>query len=196
MKKFKKRRQEDEYNALIDEISLIEGKYHTTLEDEDILEFLYEAARGIEDAASSYLENFFEHWLKWKYIPQLRTSSWIRTLDESLSRLKKLVDQNKSLRKALDKPDYLKKGDVFGPSLYFLSYEDALRYFEEESFEAIDDAKDIIDELEKYTNEDFSYLNYSMPEETPFSLEDLLSGKVIRDLGNLRENLKTNFNYR
>lgn len=196
MKKFREFRKSDEYGAVLNEINLLENKLHSTLEDEDILEFLYEMARDTEDKAASYLENFFEHWLKWKYIPQLRTSSWIKTLNSTTVKIISLISKNKSLKKGLLRADYYETGFPNNASLYENSYVNALMSFEDESFEAIDEAKGMIEKLEEYSREDFSYLRKPIPQKVPFPLEDILSKKALAQLGNLRENLRTNFNYR
>lgn len=193
MKKFREYREKDEYGAVLNEIELLENKFHSTMDEEDILDFLYESARAIEEEATSFLEKFFEHWLKWKYIPQLRTNSWLRTLKESMIRLCKLLRDNKSLKKKLIASNY---DSLDGLTLYEDAYDSALELFLFDSKKALKKAPEMLYELEEATGEDFSYLLKPISEEVPFSLEDLVSGKVLNELGDVHENLRANFYYR
>jgi hypothetical protein len=91
----------DFYKWANTQAQLLKNKEFANLDMNHLIEEIESLGRSEKRALTSYLEVFLMHKLKCKYQPGMHTTSWDLSIEESLHKAKKTLDDNPSLKPLL-----------------------------------------------------------------------------------------------
>ncbi|WP_028951050.1 DUF29 domain-containing protein [Sulfurihydrogenibium subterraneum] len=99
----KKLYEEDYYLWLIETIKALEEKDFESLDLENLLQELKGMVRSIEKELTSYITRLLVHVYKWENFPNLRSKSWRISIITSQDKIKRLLEENPSLKSKIEK---------------------------------------------------------------------------------------------
>ncbi|MDM7273183.1 DUF29 domain-containing protein [Sulfurihydrogenibium azorense] len=99
----KKLYEKDYYNWLIENIKLLKEKDFENLDIENLVQELEVVVRSIEKELISYMTRLLVHVYKWENYPNLRSKIWRISIITSQDKIKRLLEENPSLKSKIEK---------------------------------------------------------------------------------------------